>query len=83
MIDTNILLDWLLDRDEHRTILIEKLFASVEELHIPDVVIVELAFALEKFYNLPRNIVSDNLNKVIDEPVLSCNRLLFQRALAE
>ena len=83
MIDTNILLDWLLDRDEHRTKLIEELFTGVEELHIPDVVIAELAFALEKFYNLPRNIVSDNLNKVIDEPGLICNRLIFQRALVE
>lgn len=83
MIDTNILLDWLLDRDERRTKLIEELFAGVGELHIPDVVIVELAFALEKFYSLPRNIVSDNLNKVIDEPRLICNRLIFQRALLE
>ena len=46
-------------------------------------VIVELAFALEKFYNLPRNIVSANINKVIDEPGLMCNRLIFQRALIE
>jgi len=83
MIDTNILLDWLLDRQEDRTIRIEKLFARAEELYIPDVVIVELSFALEKFYDLPRNIVSNNLNKVFDEPVLNCNRILFQHALVE
>ena len=83
MVDTNILLDWLLDRDDDRTKSIDKLFADTKELHIPDIILVELAFALEKFYELPRNLVSDNLHKVIDEPVFNCNRTLFQRALTE
>jgi predicted nucleic-acid-binding protein len=82
MLDTNILLDWLLDRDPVRTELIDKLFISIKELYIPDVIVVELAFALEKFYELPRNLVSDNLYKIIDEPVFSCNRRLFQRTLS-
>lgn len=83
MIDTNILLDWLLDRDANRTKSIDKLFAVTKELQVPDVILVELAFALEKFYELPRNLVSDNLHKVIDEPIFNCNRTLFQRALTE
>ena len=83
MLDTNILLDWLLDRDPRRTARIDTLFANTKELHIPDVIIVELAFALEKFYRFPRNLVADNLNKVIDEPVLNCNGPLFKRAVAE
>src|SRR4051812_16921891 len=83
MVDTNILLDWLLDRDAARTEVIDKLFAVAKELHIPDAILVELAFALEKFYELPRDLVADNLYKVIDEPVFNCNRTLFQRALTE
>lgn len=83
MIDTNVLLDWLLDRDASRTESIDKLFAETKELHVPDVILVELAFALENFYELPRNLVSDNLYKVIDEPIINCNRTLFQRALTE
>ena len=83
MLDTNILLDWLLDRDTARTTCIDNLLATTQELHIPDPIIVELAFALEKFYELPRPLVSDNLNKVIDEPVFNCNRMLFRRAIAE
>ena len=81
MVDTNILLDWLLDRDTTRTKLIDRLFATTKELHIPDAIIVELTFALEKFYELPRSLVSDNLHKVIDEPTFNCNKTLFQRAL--
>lgn len=83
MIDTDVLLDWLLDRDERRTKLIDKLFSSSKELQIPDVIIVELTFALEKVYELPRDIVVENVNKVIDEPVFNCNRILFRRALAD
>jgi predicted nucleic-acid-binding protein len=83
MLDTNLLLDWLLDRDSLRTTVIDKLFTNTKELNIPDFVIVELAFALEKFYGFPRNLVSDNLHKVIEEQVFSCNRKLFQTALIE
>ena len=77
MVDTNVLLDWLLNRDTLRTELADDLFASAQELHIPDAIIIELAFALENFYELPRSLVSDNLHKVIDEPVFNCNRTLF------
>jgi predicted nucleic-acid-binding protein len=82
MLDTNILLDWLLDRDEARTARVDRLFASVKELHIPDVILVELVFALEKVYEFPRDLVAENINRVIDEPVLNSNRVLFRRALA-
>lgn len=83
MIDTNILLDWLLDRDATRTELVDNLFANSKELHVPDAILVELAFALEKFYKIPRDLVSDSLYKVIDEAIFSCNRVLFRRALIE
>ena len=83
MLDTNVLLDWLLDRDEARTRRIDILFATVSELQIPDIIIVELTFALEKFYELPRDIVAQNIAKVIDESVFNCNRTLFRRALSD
>lgn len=83
MLDTNVLLDWLLERDKTRTKRIDKLFSSVKELQIPDVIIIELTFALEKFYKLPRNIVAENINKVIDESVFNCNQVLFRRALVD
>ena len=83
MLDTNILLDWLLDRDETRTKRIDRLFSSVKELQVPDVIIVELTFALEKFYELPRDVVAENISKVVDEPILNCSRVLFRRALID
>ncbi len=83
MVDTNVLLDWLLNRDAIRTKLIDDLLATTKELHIPDAIIVELAFALEKFYELPRDLVVNNVYKVMDESVFNCNKVLFQKALAE
>jgi predicted nucleic-acid-binding protein len=81
VIDTNILLDWLLDRDPVRTGRIDNLFAKTKELHIPDVIIVELAFALEKVYEFPREIVFENVSKVLDEPLFNCNRNLFHAVI--
>ena len=83
MIDTNILLDWLLDRDADRTACIDRFFAKTKELHIPDLALAELVFTLEKYYALPRDIVAQNLTKVLDEPIFNCNRSLFRRALVE
>lgn len=83
MIDTNILLDWLLDRDVIRSKKIDRLIEESEQLQVPDTVIVELAFALEKHYRLPRKVVATNIAKVLDEPVFSCNRTLFSRTLID
>lgn len=83
MLDTNGLLDWLLNRDEARTKRIDMLLSHSRELHIPDVIIVELTFVLEKFYELPRDVVTENISKVVDEPIFNCNRVLFRKALVE
>jgi predicted nucleic-acid-binding protein len=83
MVDTNVLLDWLLNHDEAHTKCVDKPLSSVRELHVPDVIVVEFAVALEKFYEIPRDIVAENINKVIDVPVLNCNRVLFRRALVD
>lgn len=83
MIDTNILLDWLLDRDQAHTLLIDSFFTRAKDVHIPDLALAELVFALEKYYELPRDIVSQNLTKVLEEPLFHCNRALFRRALVE
>ena len=83
MLDTNVLLDWLLDRDTARTAQIDVFITHTQELHIPDAIVVELAFALEKFYGLPRSLVVSNLNKVIDESTFNCNRTLFRRAISD
>jgi predicted nucleic-acid-binding protein len=83
MVDTNVLLDWLLDRDSLRTKIIEDLFTNSSHLQVPDVILVELAFALEKIYKLPRLIVSENITKILDDALFSCSRNLFHNLLMD
>lgn len=83
MIDTNILLDWLLDREPARTKRIDALFAKLSEVHIPDVVLIEFVFVLEKVYGFPRDIINQNVQKVLDMPNFNCSQVLFHGALAD
>ena len=68
MLDTNILLDRLFDRDKKRTSKINDLFEETTEVYVPDVVMVELAFALEKIYDLADRYLTDKFlpSKAID-----------------
>ena len=81
MLDTNILLDWLFDRDKKRTSKINDLFEETTEVYVPDVVMVELAFALEKIYELPRKVVADNIQIILAHSAIDCNQTLFKTAL--
>lgn len=83
MIDTNVLLDWLLDRDPQRTAVIDKLIANSEELQIPDMALAELVFVLSRHYGLSRDMVAQNVAKILAEPVFNCNRMLFRRVLPD
>lgn len=82
MLDTNILLDWLFDRDKKRTSKIKDLLEETTEVHVPGMVMVELAFALEKIYELPRTVVVDNLKTILSNPAIDCDQALFNPALA-
>lgn len=83
VLDTNVLLDWLLERSETRTKKIRRLFSNNRQFVIPDLVVVELAWVLEKHYRFPREAVLINLAKVLDEPLFNCHRTLFSRALVD
>lgn len=82
MLDTNILLDWLFDRNKKRTSKIKDLLEEAVNVHVPDMVMIELAFALEKIYELPRTVVVDNLKTILSNPAIDCDQALFNPALA-
>lgn len=83
MIDTNVLLDWVLNRDQSRSERIDKIFLNLKKIYIADLIIAELIFTLEDYYFLPRDIVFLNLSKVLNEEKFICNRTLFQRAIID
>lgn len=82
MLDTNILLDWLLDRNAERTEKIECLMKRSNTMHVADVAIVEMVYVLERLYKFPRAIVASNVRKVLNEPLFNCNRMMFGGAVS-
>lgn len=82
MVDTNILLDWLLDRDVSRTKQVDRLMKQANELHIADVAIIEMVYVLESVYRFPRTTIISNVRKVLNEPIFNCNRMMFGRAIS-
>jgi predicted nucleic-acid-binding protein len=80
VIDTNILLDWLLERDVTRLKKINRLFASHKRFVVPDMVMTELIFALEKVYKLPRSVIMENLLTILAEPRFICHDSLIRKA---
>lgn len=83
MLDTNLLLDWLLQRNPSHSEIIDEFFDNAAELFVADVVIVELVYALEKFYELPRDLVAQNINIIITEPKISSSDAIFRKALSQ
>lgn len=81
MIDTNILLDWLLDRNSERTEQVDRLVRRSSELQVADAAIIEMVYALESLYRFPRTTITSNVRKVLNEPVFNCNRMMFGAAV--
>lgn len=80
MIDTNAILDWLLDRHPERTKAVIKLLRSGSSFTLPDIAIAELVFALQKFYQFTRPEIATALTAIVKEPALICHRALIARA---
>jgi len=81
MIDINILLDWLLDRDHKIIIKIDHLYAKSKTIHITDIILVKLAFALGKYYELPQTLIVNNTTKVLEQTYFKCNRVMLYPTL--
>jgi predicted nucleic-acid-binding protein len=83
MVDTNVLLDWFLNRNPTRTQRIDTLFSAGSEQQVPDVVIMELVFVLEKWYSFSRPEIVQFLNRLLEERTLVCNRKILYPSLAD
>lgn len=83
MLDTNIILDWLLNRDPKRTAAVQALFERSNQLHVPDIVIFETVFVLEGTYGFDRDVIVANIHTLLDQQNINCNRQLFSRATTD
>jgi predicted nucleic-acid-binding protein len=70
LIDSNVILRYLLDDHERFSPrakrMMEDVSAAVVHAEIPDIVIVECIYVLEKFYKVPRVDIADKLSALLN-----------------
>ncbi|GAB07944.1 PIN domain-containing protein [Gordonia amarae] len=79
-IDTNVMLRWLLDDVPAHTAAAQKLFDSTTCV-VPDVVLIETVYVLERVMRLSRGTISDSIEAVLAIANLDINREIWQDAL--
>ena len=75
-LDTNIFIRFLTDDVPEKADACEDIFkkavAKQETLFTTDLVIAEIVWVLESFYELPKNEVQDKVEKILNTPNLTC-----------
>lgn len=81
-LDTNVLLRLLLnDIPGQRTAVKSLLGQATNQFAIADTVIIELVFALDRYYGLSRLQITEAVDGLMKLSDMNCNRTLFERAL--
>ena len=83
LLDTNILIRFLVDDSKEHSSLVENLFqkAAKKSLIIPDVVLIEAVFVLLSVYELSKIEIIDKLASLIAYPKFDLHKNLFQKTL--
>jgi predicted nucleic-acid-binding protein len=75
-VDTNIFIRFLTDDVPEKVDACEELFKKAvekqETLFTTDLVIAEIVWVLESFYELPKNEIQDKVEKILNTPNLIC-----------
>ena len=70
LIDTNVILRYLLDDHKAHSpkagAFMAKIFEGTKKAEIPDVVIVECIYVMEKYYKIPRSEISAKLSGILN-----------------
>jgi predicted nucleic acid-binding protein len=87
-VDTNVFLRFLLNDDPEKADACEMLFrraiSGEESLFTTDMVLAEIVWVLESYYELDKSDVREKLEKILNTPNLDCpNREIIINALAD
>lgn len=80
-LDTNVLLDWVLERHPSRLALIERRFDHGDRFVVPDAALIELVYVLETSYKFSRPVIARNVLLYIDHPQLLCQADRLRRVV--
>lgn len=80
--DTNVILRLLInDIPKQHTAMKELMEQNVNQFAVADIVIIELVFALDRYYGFNRLQIADAVDGLMKLKEINCNRALFERAL--
>lgn len=80
-LDTNVVLRWLLDDIAEQTAAADELIASGVDCVVPDAVIIETVFVLEKVMRLSRRTIVDSIETIFVVSNAKLDRPLWREAL--
>ncbi len=81
-LDTNVLLRLLLnDIPEQHTAARKLVAASAGQFAVADTAVIELVFALDRYYGFNRSQISEAISGLMKLREINCNRVLFEKAL--
>jgi len=80
-LDTNILLRLVLNDIPEQTVIIKGLFEQTDVFHLADIVIFEMVFILDKYYECSREDICKSIRTIIRHNQINCNRRLFELTL--
>lgn len=81
-LDANVLLRLFLNDvvDQHQAVI--KLFHDhTNQFAVADTAIIEVVFALNRYYAFPRAAIAEALEGLIALPQINCNRVLIEKAI--
>lgn len=86
VLDTNAFLRFLLNDISDQSNQVTELFKAAKandlKIYVPQIVIFEITFALEKYYKFPKNQIVDKLGVLLTTPYLQIQDVkVFQEAL--
>jgi predicted nucleic-acid-binding protein len=81
VIDTNVILDWLLERDPARLHAADQLISGKTSYEIPDAVMMELIYVLLRYCKLSREAINNSIELLMKQTNLDISRQVFGRML--
>lgn len=83
MLDTNVMLPWLLDDVPEQTKAVDHLFATSTEMVVPDVALIEVVFVLERVMMISRPTIVAAIRSLIGLANVRMDRRLWAATLSE
>jgi|SRR3989344_25137 len=82
IIDTNLIIRFLLNDDAQKASKVEKILFSKDQLNVlPDLVVGEIIWVLSSFYKLPKLRIIENIRSLLNAKSISSNKVLLNKTL--